>query len=56
MALHSGAPDAGKLHLRPWIALVVLAESEFSEGENLSGRPLPYITIPNFTTVLPPAG
>jgi hypothetical protein len=48
-------PDASKLHLRPWIALVVLAESEFSEGENLSGRPLPYITIPNFTGVLPPA-
>lgn len=49
------APDASHLHLRPWIALVVLAEGEFSEGENISGRPLPYITIPNFATVLPSA-
>ncbi len=48
------APDATHLRLRPWIALVVLAEGEFTEGENLSGRPLPYIAIPD-TSVLPSA-
>jgi hypothetical protein len=48
------APDAGNLRLRPWITLVVLAESEFSEGGNMSGRPLPYIAIPD-TSVLPSA-
>jgi hypothetical protein len=49
------APDASHLKLRPWLALVVLAESEFSEGKNMTGRPLPYITIPDLG-VLPPAG
>ncbi len=47
------APDANQ-RLRPWITLVVLAESEFSEGTNIAGRPLPYITIPD-TSVLPSA-
>jgi len=37
------APDG--LKLRPWIALVVLQESEFDEGKNILGRPLPYITV-----------
>jgi hypothetical protein len=50
------APGAGKLQLRPWIALAVLAESEFSEGQKPSGAALPpYISIPNFNSVLPPA-
>jgi hypothetical protein len=48
------APDAGRLKLRPWIALVVLTESEFSEGGNLAGRPLPYITVSD-VKLLPPA-
>ena len=39
------APDASRLRLRPWIALVVLAEQEFEEGKNIAGRPLPYITV-----------
>ena len=46
------APDG--LKLRPWITLVVLAESEFTEGSNVAGRPLPYITIPDLG-VLPVA-
>jgi hypothetical protein len=48
------APDAGRLHLRPWIALVVLEESEFQDGQNVAGRPLPYIDVPD-TAVFPPA-
>ena len=50
-------PDAtggGKLHLRPWIALIVLKETEFSEGQNLAGHPLPWITVPD-TSVFPSA-
>jgi hypothetical protein len=49
------APDASQLKLRPWLALVVLTESEFSEGKDMTGRPLPYITVPDLS-VLPPAG
>jgi hypothetical protein len=47
-------PDNAGLHLRPWIALVVLEESEFSEGKNIADRPLPYITVSD-TSVFPPA-
>lgn len=39
------APDGTRLRLRPWIALVVLAETEFEEGRDLSGRPLSYVTV-----------
>ena len=49
------AATAGRLQLRPWIALVVLTEEEFADGRNLAGRPLPYISIPD-ASVLPPAG
>jgi len=48
------APDGSGLKLRPWIALVVLQESEFTEGQNASQRPLPYITVAD-ATVFPPA-
>jgi len=48
------APDNTGLHLRPWIALVVLEESEFSEGKNIADRPLPYITVSD-VSVFPPA-
>jgi hypothetical protein len=48
------APDNTGLHLRPWIALVVLDESEFSEGKNIADRPLPYITVSD-ASVFPPA-
>jgi len=47
-------PDNAGLHLRPWIALVVLEESEFSEGKNIADRPLPYITVSD-ASVFPPA-
>ena len=48
------APSGDHLRLRPWITLVVLTEEEFAEANDISGRPLPYITIPD-ASVLPPA-
>ena len=40
------APDPSGLRLQPWLMLVVLEEgTEFKDGTNLAGRPLPYITI-----------
>jgi hypothetical protein len=48
------APDGTGLRLRPWIALVVLEETEFTEGQNALDRPLPYITVPD-VTVFPQA-
>ncbi len=48
------AADSSGLHLRPWIALIVLAENEFQEGQNTLNRPLPYITVPD-ASVFPPA-
>ena len=48
------APSADRLRLRPWISLVVLTEQEFDEAKDISGRPLPYITVPD-TSMLPPA-
>jgi hypothetical protein len=50
---YTPAAPAG-LRLRPWIALIVLEESEFEEGKNVADRPLPYITVPD-PSVLPPA-
>ena len=40
--------------LRPWIVLVVLKEDEFEEGQNITGKPLSYISVPN-TGVFPAA-
>ena len=48
------APSGDHLRLRPWITLVVLTEQEFEEAQDISGRPLPYITVPD-ASVLPPA-
>lgn len=42
------------VRLRPWIALVVLAENEFDEGKNVANRPLPYISVAD-STAFPPA-
>ncbi|MCC2592080.1 hypothetical protein LKO27_01375 [Tessaracoccus sp. OS52] len=39
------APDVAKGRLRPWIALVVLAEDEFVPGQNMTDKPLPYIDV-----------
>jgi hypothetical protein len=47
-------PDGTGLRLRPWIVLVVLAEGEFQEGQNVANRPLPYITVAD-ATLFPPA-
>lgn len=38
------APNAAG-RLRPWLTLIVLAENEFSEGRNTSGKPLPYVDV-----------
>jgi hypothetical protein len=48
------APDPAGLRLRPWITLIVLAESEFAEGQNVASRPAPYITVPD-ASVFPAA-
>src|SRR5579864_2859475 len=48
------SPDETGLQLRPWICLVVLAESEFQEGQNVANRPLPYISVAD-ATVFPSA-
>jgi len=48
------APDGSRLHLRPWIALIVLTEKEFTDGKMTADRPLPFITVPD-ATVFPPA-
>jgi hypothetical protein len=41
---YTPAPAQG-LKLLPWIALVVVKESEFAEAKNLAGHPLPFVTI-----------
>jgi hypothetical protein len=45
---------AAGLQLSPWIALIVLKQSEFTEGKNIANRPLPFITISD-ASVLPNA-
>lgn len=39
-------PDAAAHRHRPWIALAVLAEDEFTDGD-AKGKPLPFIDIPD---------
>jgi hypothetical protein len=39
------AADGSKHRLRPWIALVVLKETEFTDGKNMQGRPLAYFDL-----------
>jgi hypothetical protein len=46
------APDRSGLRLRPWLTLVVLQESEFSEDQSV-GRPLPCIAIPDHGALSP---
>jgi hypothetical protein len=48
------APDMAKGRLRPWIALIVLKESEFTEGKNVKDKPLPFVDVSDLT-VLPKA-
>ena len=50
------APDGSLLRLRPWIMLVVLEEgTEFRDGRNVAGRPLPSIDVLD-AAALPAAG
>jgi hypothetical protein len=51
---YTPAPAEG-LQLLPWIALIVLKETEFAEAKNIAGHPLPFITITD-KSVFPPAG
>ncbi len=39
------AADGSHLRLRPWVCLAVLADGEFEEGKDVTGRPLPFITV-----------
>jgi len=39
------AADSARSRLRPWIALVVLKETEFTDGKNMAGKPLPFIEL-----------
>jgi hypothetical protein len=48
------APDDTGLRLRPWIALVVLAEGEFEEATNLTDGSGPFVTVGDLGR-LPPA-
>ena len=50
---YTPVPASG-LQLLPWIALIVLSQSEFAEGSSVGNRPLPFITISD-PTLLPPA-
>ena len=43
------AADAGKGRLRPWITLIVLKETEFQDGQNVKGKPLPYVDVADLT-------
>src|SRR5437870_851371 len=40
--------------LRPWLALIVLTEDEFSDKGTLPGRPLPLIEIGSLAALPPP--
>jgi hypothetical protein len=39
------AADMAKSRLRPWITLVVLKLTEFTDGKDLTGKPLPYFEL-----------
>lgn len=46
---YTPVPAAGQ-RLNPWIALIVLADGEFEEGQNLLNRPLPFFTLKSAAT------
>lgn len=39
------AADSVRSRLRPWITLVVLKETEFTDGKDISGKPLAYFDL-----------
>jgi hypothetical protein len=49
------APSPDKRRLTPWIALVVLEESEFEDASNVLNRPLPFIKVSSAASRFPPA-
>jgi hypothetical protein len=51
---YTPAPPSPDGRLAPWLALVVLAEGEFTDGKDAS-RPLPFIEVPGASTLFPPA-
>ena len=48
-------PFDGNLKLKPWLALIVLEESEFRDGKVIAGRPLPFIEVADFAALPPHA-
>ncbi len=46
---YTPVPVAGQ-RLNPWIALIVLADGEFDEGQNLLNRPLPFFKLKSAAT------
>jgi hypothetical protein len=48
------APDVSLGRLRPWIMIVVLAETEFAEGKDIRNKPLPYVEVAD-ANAFPPA-
>lgn len=48
------APSPDGKRLLPWITLAVFEESEFKEGGNIAGKPLPFVTVADANTRLPP--
>jgi hypothetical protein len=48
-------PTSDGHRLTPWLALVVLDETEFTEAANVLGRPLPFIDVLDPATTFPPA-
>ena len=49
------APDSGRARLRPWLTLVILKETEFKDGTNIQGRPLPFIDVTDAAATFPNA-
>ena len=52
VAVTPAAPDATSKRLRPWLALVVLAEGEFERPEGaVPDNSLPFVTVGDLTRV-----
>ncbi len=48
-------PSPDQRHLRPWLTVAVLKETEFKEARSVLGRPLPFIELVDPAATLPPA-
>lgn len=49
------APDTTDGRLRPWLTLVVLSDGEFSEGRDVSNKPLPFVDVIDPVATFPAA-